>query len=151
MRILHVLLLAFITPVVFYSCKKSSTSNTSGAGSTTSNWTLDGAKYTATGTHFESPILISSDNVGNSVSVFFNARPTVAGDYTIRAISPSNNLECSIIASTTSDDYYSTDAGQTAHVTISSSGKITISFSGVTTEPLSTSVEHILSGTIVEQ
>lgn len=147
MKTLPLLLLAAIASLSFYGCKKSNSTNNN---ISTSTWTLDGVKYTATGTHYANPVLISADDNSNDVSIFFNAKPTTGGDFAIRAISPSVSNECSIIVSTAADSYFSTDGG-TAHVTVSSSGKLTVTFSNVITYPLGTSVEHTLSGTVVEQ
>ena len=159
-----ILLVVFIS-IFLWSCKKSNNPTSSTA---TSQWIFDGKTYTVTGANYDfgSNELVANDDPGavgggNFIKIFFwsAAKPSGSTNLTVvdYATSTPNPATCSVQVGNTYDvtrptAYLSTGkAGDKVVLTISSSGKLTTTFSNLTvTDHLSTTPKTV-SGTIVEQ
>lgn len=148
--------------LVFFGCKKSSNSTPALA---TSQWTFDGKTYKVTDASYESSTneLFANDDPGavgggNFVRVFFwsAAKPTGSVSFTVvdYATSTPDPSTCSIqvgnVYGTNPTQYLSTGkAGDKVTLTVSSTGKLSTSFSGITVTD-GTTVKTV-SGSLIEQ
>ena len=144
------------------SCKKSSDSKSTGA---TSQWTFNGVTYKVTNASYESTTneLLANDDPGavgsgNFVRVFFwsAAKPTgsvalTVVDYATSTPDPSTcSIQVGNVYGTNPAQYLSTGkAGDKVTLTVSSTGKLTASFSGITVSDGTTL--KTVSGTLIEE
>jgi len=144
-------------PFTFLSCKKSSDSP---PATTTSQWTFNGGTYTDKITSYVESTneLFANDNNGNFVRVFFSSigKPSKSGTLTVLdyATTFTNATQCSLqvgnLYGTNPIQPLSTGkAGDVVILTVSSSGKLTASFSAITVTDGTT--EKTVSGKIIEQ
>ncbi|MDB5198052.1 MAG: hypothetical protein JWO92_15 [Chitinophagaceae bacterium] len=162
-NILSLIVLFIFITIFCFSCSKSSDSTHATA---TSQWTFEGKTFTVTGAHYESGSneLVANDDPGavgggNIIKIFFWSAAKPSGNITLSVVdyatSTPNPSTCSIQVGNLYDAtrptaYLSTGkAGDKVILTISSSGKLTASFSNISVTDYRTT--KTVSGTIVEE
>jgi len=146
-----------ITTLAVLSCKKSSDSTPATA---TSQWTFNGGTYTdKNASYVESTNeLFAFDNNGNFVRVFFSSigKPTISGNLTVLNYTANftNASQCSLqvgnlYGSNPIQPLSTGKAGDIVILTVSTSGKLTATFSTITVTDGTT--EKTVSGKLIEQ
>ena len=159
-------LFLFTVSLISINCKKSSNS---ASGDTTSQWTFNGTTYKVSNTSYESGSneLFANDDGGavgggNFIRVFFWSATKPTGNVSLTVVdygtATPNPANCSIQVGNLYDvsrpaGWLSTGkAGDKVTLTVSSTGKLTVSFSNITVlESGVGGTTKIVSGTIVEQ
>lgn len=153
----------FIASLTSFSCKKSKTDTPTVI---LSQWTFDGKTYKVTDASYDysSNELIASDDAGavgggNFVKVTFGSATKPSGSTTLTVVdfgAPSNPSNCDIQVGNIYDAtrplaYISTGkAGDKVNLTVSSTGKLTVSFSNITVFDRGSTTKTV-SGILVEQ
>ncbi len=154
----------FIITTAFVGCTKHTDPKPAPAVAATSQWTFNGHSYKVTGASFDDffHTLTASDDAGavgggNYVDVLFGSvvRPTNSGTLTVVNVdATANPSNCVVEVGNIYDiaGHASTGmAGDNVAVTVSSTGKLTATFSNITVTagPTGTDTLHV-SGTIIE-
>ncbi|MCW3105980.1 MAG: hypothetical protein JWQ09_486 [Segetibacter sp.] len=158
----NLLFLLLIASLISFSCKKSSDSPSAGP---TSQWTFDGKTYKVTDASYDYgySTLEASDDAGvagggNFVKVTFGSvtKPTASATLTVvEAGTSSNPTNCEIQVGNIYDAsrplaYLSTGkSGDKVNLTVSSDGKLTVSFSNITVFDHGSTTKTV-TGTIIE-
>ncbi len=147
--------LLFVT-LAFLNCKKSGGSTPTTASS---QWAFNGATFKDANTIYSSNSneLFASDNNGNFVRVFFSTvtKPISSGNLTVLdyAATFTNNSQCSMQVGNVNgpqpQPLSTGKSGDAVILTVSSSGKLTASFTNISVQDGSTT--KTVSGTLVEQ
>lgn len=150
----------FIASLTSFSCKKSSDSTPLVA---TSKWTFNGVTYKVTDAWYESSssYLEASDDPGvvgggNFVRVVFGAFTKPAASTSLTVVQDglqSDPSNCGIeVGDYYGATYYSTGkAGDKVTLSVSSSGKLTTSFSNITISADGGTTTKTVSGNLIEQ
>lgn len=153
--VVNVLSIIFIISVI--SCKKSTTNTPPIA---LSEWTYNGITYKdSSAVYFASSSeLLASDNNGNYVRIILSAitKPTTGSTLTVinYVTGFSNAIQCTVhvgnsFSSNPIQPYSIGKAGDVVTLSVSSSGKLTATFTNISVKD--GSITKTVSGTIVEQ
>ena len=150
--------LTIVTIFVFEGCKKSEN-----AKNQSSEWTFNGTTFKVEDAYYDdaSNILLASDDAGavgggNYVSVLFGSllKPTGSTTLTVAnfgATSYPSNCEIHVGSFYGASQFYSTGkSGDKAILTVSSSGKLKVTFSNITVSAGSVATTKTVSGTLIE-
>ena len=148
----------FICAITFLaaSCKKEKDS----PPTPKSQWTVDGVLYKGVAKAYlnslfeASEILSNGLSSGNLISISFNYQywPTTSGIYKVKR-GPSDNSECSMTVAypNSSDNFNSIDSNSEVNIVVSSSGKLSASFSNIVLSNYDGTQTRTASGTLEEQ
>ena len=135
------------------SCRKQSPTNVEAI----SQWTFSGVTYKGTAKSY--PLSSTFESVGTtgnyiSIKFYYSFFPKKAGTYTVKKL-PQDTSQCSIVAGELNTipigDYTSLDSTLTVAITVSSTGKLSATFSGIVLSNLNNTKTAIVSGILVEQ
>ena len=151
-------LIITLVVILFVACKK----NTTSTPDPKSHWTFDGIEYKGyamshpLGNVFDASegYLGNSSNLGLIVSIRFSSGvPTKSVILKVKK-GASDNSECAVSAGfygSNSQEYTSSDGGEEVTITVSSSGKLTASFSNISLSSYGGATTKMLSGVLIEQ
>jgi hypothetical protein len=150
-----------IVSIIIQSCSKNNTSSNNNTLSDSSQWVFKGVTYTGVSTTYDttsgtylSGVLASTNNIADSISIVFYSHPSANGVYKLDngTLPKPNPADCTIWVLHAGGTYVSTGAaGDSARLTVSN-GKLTASFTNITTEIRDTSfVTATVSGTLIQQ
>lgn len=150
--------LMIVTIFVFWGCKKSGNAKTQ-----SSEWTFSGTTFKVDDAHYDdgSNDLFASDDFGavgggNYVNVSFGSILKPTGSTTLTVVNfgaPSNPSNCEIhVGNTyaTAQSYSTGKSGDKAILTVSSSGKLKVTFSNITVSSNGGATTKTVSGTLIE-
>ena len=142
--------------VLVASCKKEKVS----PATPKSQWTVDGVLYKGIAKAYlnslfeASEILPNGLSSGNLISISFNYQywPTTSGIYKVKR-APEDNSQCSMTVAypNSSDNFKSIDSNSEVNIVVSTSGKLSASFSNVVFSNYDGTQTRTASGTLEEQ
>ena len=125
-----------------------------------SKWTVDGVLYKGIAKAYLGPLFEASEILpnglrsGNLISIRFNYQywPTASGIYKVKG-APADNSECSMTVAypNSSDNFKSIDSNSEVNILVSTSGKLSASFSNVVLSNYEETQTRTASGTLEEQ